>query len=213
MPSPDSSPQVEADDHYRAVHDQLTGLLNREGLSDGLDNLISTRPGQFAILLVDLDDVKKVNDTQGHPVGDELIVRASRIFQETTRQDGEERDNDIVATGREARTGGDEFVLLFPGIDNQEDLQAVQDRLNENLATGGVDASVGGQVHRDSMTATELLTLADASMYKDKERRKIERYSVEQREVIEHIGSVATMHEIDPRDIPAVLSALKNQPE
>lgn len=212
MSSPDSSPQVETDDHYRAVHDQLTGLLNREGLNDGLDNLISTRPGRFAILLVDLDDVKKVNDTQGHPVGDELIVRASRIFQETVRQDGEKRDNDIVATGREARTGGDEFVLLFPGIDNQEDLQAVQDRLNENLAAGGVNASVGGQVHRDAMTAAELLTLADVAMYKDKERRKIERYSVEQREVIEHIGSVALVHEIDPRDIPAVLSALKNQP-
>lgn len=202
-----SVPSIEADPRARATHDALTGLLNREGLNEELERFITNYPGQFAVFFVDLNNVKKTNDTQGHAAGDELLVHASEVFDKTLQDEG------IMARGRGkgARTGGDEFVLVFPGAQTKEQLQTIDTLLRKNLDTDGVSAAVGGQLHQAGLSAAEILSKADAAMYEDKRRQKIERYSPRQLEVIQQLGALSVEHEIDLRDVPIVLSTLPDQ--
>jgi len=107
-----SRPIYKAHDELRAMsaHDPLTGVLNRRGLQDVLSQTIavSQRMGiSVQVLLLDLDDFKKVNDTYGHGMGDAILVAVTRKIQETVRQ------SDYIA-----RIGGDEFMVLL--LDSRE---------------------------------------------------------------------------------------------
>ena len=86
---------------YLALHDGLTGLFNRSRLCEEIDHAIAVRQ-PFALLLLDLDRFKEINDTLGHPVGDKLLIEVSRRLGEAT------------PGGVIARLGGDEFALLLP---------------------------------------------------------------------------------------------------
>ncbi|HVX58306.1 MAG TPA: GGDEF domain-containing protein [Candidatus Saccharimonadales bacterium] len=208
-------PSNEIDDRYHVTHDAMTGLLNRRGLDERLDYLIDRYPGGFAVLMIDLDDVKRTNDLEGHDMGDSLIKQAADAIGEVTRQEdvdpGDDRELDTLALGRlseAARTGGDEFILPLPGVDDLEKLVIVRERVDERLAKAGINASIGGAVHENGMDASGLLSRADAEMYIDKDDRKINRQSEIQISVIKHIGTLIAEHEINPHDIPAVLAAL-----
>jgi diguanylate cyclase (GGDEF)-like protein len=89
---------------YRATHDPLTGLSNRAVLGERLEELLRSpdRQGGHALLLLDLDGFKDINDTLGHPTGDELLVAVARRLRETVPPDA-----------TLARLGGDEFVVLL----------------------------------------------------------------------------------------------------
>lgn len=102
--------QAEAHNRYLAFHDQLTGLANRAMLYVRLDEIFGTpEPTYPAILLVDLDRFKEINDCLGHLVGDELIQAfADRLIASVS-------DRDLVV-----RLGGDEFVLLLANADEAE---------------------------------------------------------------------------------------------
>jgi diguanylate cyclase (GGDEF)-like protein len=92
---------------YRAVHDSLTGLANRQGLHDELDLWLREQPeGRLAVLFIDLDRFKQVNDSQGHDIGDELLRQASERLRAAAPQA-------LLV----ARQGGDEFVVLLPEAD------------------------------------------------------------------------------------------------
>lgn len=214
MVSPDTSGEL--DDHYRATHDKMTGLLNREGLDERLDYLIDNYPGDFAVLMIDLDDVKRTNDIEGHDNGDELITQAAEAIGEVTRQDdvdpGEDREPDTLAIGREAaRRGGDEFILPLPGVNTPEKMRIVEGRVAESLERRGVRASIGGAIHQRNMDKSLLLSLADRVMYKEKDNQKINRQSAGQLSAIKRIGAIIAEHELDPYDIPAVLTALERR--
>lgn len=91
--------------------DNLTGLSNRVVLTDRLEQVLNQRNSkdrQCAILFIDLDDFKKVNDTKGHHIGDELLIEVSKRLRKIVRK------GDTVA-----RFGGDEFILLLENISNQ----------------------------------------------------------------------------------------------
>ncbi|MDP3613815.1 MAG: GGDEF domain-containing protein, partial [Rubrivivax sp.] len=94
---------------WRATHDSLTSLLNRLGLHDGLDRHLATHPAgaepaSLALMHIDLDHFKDVNDTRGHDVGDRLLCQvAERLVEQ------------VPPTASVARLGGDEFVVLLPG--------------------------------------------------------------------------------------------------
>ncbi len=171
--------QSEARNRHQASHDDLTGLANRSLLNLRLrEQLSSARPnrGRVALLLVDLDDFKLVNDTLGHGAGDQLLVTvASRLL--TCMRDG-----DTVA-----RLSGDEFAILVIGL-GPEDLDRLARRLLEALSrsseVGGhsmsVDASIGialgpatplNEVELD-IAAAELLSNADMAMYEAKRAGK-----------------------------------------
>ena len=155
----------------RALHDQLTGLPNRALFWDRLSHRMSMadrRQAGFAVLFLDLDDFKAVNDALGHAAGDQLLVAvALRISAE------------LRAGDTAARVGGDEFVVLLDEIATTEAALVTAHRLSETLRAPyeiGTDrlivmASIGVTVGPESRgTADAVVAAADAAMYDAKRR-------------------------------------------
>ena len=146
---------------HRALHDSLTGLANRHGLHERLDELLG-EASACALLFIDLDRFKQVNDTHGHAAGDELLRQASQRLALLVPE------NALVA-----RPGGDEFVIAWPGAGHEEALrlgQAVCARLALPFHLRGSDhflgASVGVAHAPDHATSRdELMRAADLAMY------------------------------------------------
>lgn len=153
-----------------AQFDQLTGLANRSLFRDYLTRTVSRAArmeAPVAILFLDLDRFKIINDTYGHEVGDELLVCISDRLKHSVRT------SDLVA-----RLGGDEFTVVVDGISDPTILSHFAERilaaLNEPIRTRGlelsVDASIGIAVYPDDADSPdELLRSADAAMYRAKE--------------------------------------------
>jgi diguanylate cyclase (GGDEF)-like protein len=151
----------------RAVHDPLTGLPNRRLLEDRLANALARlarrRHGGVAVIFLDLDGFKEVNDTFGHLGGDELLVAVGQRLLLTLRP------SDTLA-----RIGGDEFVAMLEDVASQDDACRVAERLMEALSTPfplgarevQVTASAGISLGTDHRIRPELLIRdADAAMY------------------------------------------------
>src|SRR5229473_3586594 len=159
-----------ADEHIRqlAVTDPLTGLANYRRLVDALDSEIKRygRTGRpFALLLLDLDGLKKINDTYGHLVGSEALCRLANILRIHCRE-----------TDTAGRYGGDEFVLVLPETELGA-ARRVADRISERLRTDGdeppISVSIGIAVYpQDGTTIDELLGTADSALYREKHSSK-----------------------------------------
>ena len=157
----------------RALHDPLTGLANRNLFEDRLVHAFarSARSGHAgAVLLLDLDDFKGVNDTYGHAVGDELLVSIARRFQVLTRS------SDTLC-----RFGGDEFLYLAEDLHSPDEAIVIAQRLLGSLAerfdVNGHEieqhASVGIVIWRGSDgDAADVIQNADVAMYQAKRRGK-----------------------------------------
>ncbi|MCR6632229.1 MAG: diguanylate cyclase [Magnetospirillum sp.] len=157
----------------QANYDALTGLPNRSLFLDRLNQAVrqSRREGkQFALMFLDLDGFKKVNDTLGHAAGDILLQQAAARLIECMR-----------ASDTVARLAGDEFTCILWGIRNREDVAMVAakilDRLSEPFDLEGgvaeVHGSIGIAVFPDhSADGAELMKLADEAMYNVKKRGK-----------------------------------------
>ena len=164
--------RLERELEHRANHDSLTGLANRERLcielQSTIDHATQTSHG-VALLYLDLDGFKVVNDSGGHEAGDHLLREVAQRLQQGVRQ------NDLVA-----RVGGDEFVVLLPGCRDAKAAKAVADTLREHLTApfrlpDGVfqlDASIGiACFPTDGTSADTLLAHADRAMYAAKRER------------------------------------------
>jgi len=151
--------------------DPLTGLPNRLLMLDRLESAIATarrHETRIAVLFIDLDDFKRINDTLGHAIGDEALKLAARRLQSAVR------DSDTVS-----RHGGEEFLVLLPGIAHAADAAAIAQKLLAALAAparaGGhrlqLSASVGITIYpEDAEDAPTLIERADAAMYRAKRR-------------------------------------------
>ena len=155
----------------RAERDELTGLRNRHGFTAVIDAALSRRrdaDDPLAVLLLDVDDFKHVNDSLGHQAGDRLLVEVTSRLRSVLR-----------AGDTACRLGGDEFVVVLPRATEATAL-AVAERLLAALATVSVDdvdvgttASIGIALTTDvEPTADSLLRAADLAMYLAKERGK-----------------------------------------
>ncbi len=164
----------EQESRYAATHDELTGLPNRRYLMERLDELVTKSPGKFAALFLDIDGLKKMNDTDGHEAGDQLIIHTGEIannsirHRESSEIDGRPPD---VAGRLVARLGGDEFVILLPDVHSQDSSDIVRERIQGNLEAEGIHASFGGRVHNSSETPQEFLNAIDQLMYEEKQSR------------------------------------------
>lgn len=155
---------------WLAKHDSLTNLPNRLFLQNHLDDLISSTSAEpFALLLLDLDNFKQINDTLGHDAGDALL----RTFAERIRRGV--RADDFIA-----RLGGDEFAIVLAGVTSEADIAGlvvgIQDRLREPLVHSGrlleSKASIGGSLFpRHGRDRTELMKHADIALYAAKASR------------------------------------------
>ncbi|MBA2619507.1 MAG: PAS domain S-box protein [Rubrobacter sp.] len=157
---------------HQAMHDPLTGLPNRILFTDRLRQALARakrREGEVAVLFVDLDNFKVVNDSLGHKAGDRLLVAQSKRMRALLRPE------DTVA-----RLGGDEFVLLLEDAGAQEAVRVAErvlERLREPLSLGGrrlvVTASVGVATGgANGKHAADLLRDADLAMYRGKRSGK-----------------------------------------
>ncbi len=148
---------------WRADHDPLTGVLNRSGLRRELDRMLATydpaRPG--AVLLVDLDGFKAVNDTAGHLAGDRFLVLLAECVRDAVRT------SDAIG-----RVGGDEFVVLAPDVPGSDEARALAEAVRLAVSVlgareaplVGVTASVGVAL-TPAASQQEILRRADVAMY------------------------------------------------
>jgi len=158
--------EVEAKMAHMAQHDPLTGLPNRALFSDRLERALaaSRRSGiPTALMFLDLDKFKPVNDTYGHAIGDVLLQQAAERMKSALRE------SDTVG-----RIGGDEFVVLLPAVERVEDALHVAEKLLEALRkpffiegrSVDVSCSIGIAIHpEDGRDEIELAKNADTAMY------------------------------------------------
>ena len=157
---------------HRALHDPLTGLPNRELLEDRLDRAIASakrHPSKHAVLFLDLDGFKEVNDTYGHHTGDLLLQELGRLLKDNCRE------QDTVS-----RLGGDEFVLLMPDLHSVDDAEAGAQRIiDAALEPVVIDdqrfdlkISIGIALFPDDgSNPSALLSCADKAMYEAKKQK------------------------------------------
>ncbi len=162
----DRTEQMEAEERlaYQATHDLLTGLLDRTGLLHGLGDLAPSN--DLAVLFVDLDEFKDVNDTLGHDAGDELLQHVAARLRANV-------DADLLI----ARPGGDEFILVGPSLDLPEAMEIAETlltALGQPYELGGASipgsASIGVAAVPTGTTPLEALRRADVAMYEAKRR-------------------------------------------
>ncbi len=165
-----------------AYYDELTELPNRQLFSQSLERTIAIaqRDGQrFAVLFVDLDRFKRINDTLGHSVGDELLKEVARRLENCTRSTDSVARIDPSEDGgiRLARLGGDEFVIKLYGVENDETVSTIASRIISALTPPFsceghqfvVTPSIGIALYpQDGQTGEELLMNADSAMYRAK---------------------------------------------
>jgi diguanylate cyclase (GGDEF)-like protein/PAS domain S-box-containing protein len=152
---------------HDAMHDPLTGLLNRAGLRAQVDAAWGARRADepMAILFGDLDGFKRVNDTLGHDAGDEVLVHVAQRLRTAVRE------GDVVA-----RWGGDEFVVVCPSVTGIDDARRVADRIRDALeapfrispGSARIGVSLGVALDTGQPLPDLLLKDADAAAYRAK---------------------------------------------
>lgn len=182
---------------YQAQYDSLTGLPNRVLALDRLSQIIRTavREKQMvALMFIDLDDFKKINDSLGHHIGDELLIQASQRLSQAVRSE------DTVA-----RYGGDEFLVIIGDLSEISDSKTIVDKILDSFApaftVSGYDLvvtpSIGLTIYpNDGEDPATLMRNADLAMYQAKERgrntyqfftQEIHDYSLRRLEMERHL--------------------------
>ena len=158
---------------HQAFHDSLTNLSNRKSIEDSIAKCISfahRRKQQFCLLYLDLDNFKNVNDSMGHDIGDQLLIKVTELLMGSCRG-----ENTI------ARVGGDEFAILQPTMEHISEAHELSSRilnlLGGNIKVQGttfnVGCSIGIAVYpQDGDSTGELLKKADIAMYEAKQKGK-----------------------------------------
>ena len=154
---------------HASMHDALTGLPNRRVFVERLEAALAqarSAHGRFAVLVIDLDDFKRINDTLGHAAGDALLQSVAKLLQASVR------GGDTLA-----RLGGDEFAAILPDMPDRAAAERVIGKLENALAAGTdfqgrlrtISASIGCSIYPDDgLDETRLYAIADRAMYTSK---------------------------------------------
>ncbi len=162
---------------HASLHDPLTGLPNRALFNDRLEHglAVANRNGdRFAVMFLDLDNFKMINDSYGHDLGDLVLQMVAGRLKETTR------DDDTVC-----RHGGDEFLYILMKIESEHDIAIVAEkilkavqvpcdiRVRDISVSLSINASIGISIFpKDGTTSDELLDVADKAMYRAKHNKQ-----------------------------------------
>jgi diguanylate cyclase (GGDEF)-like protein len=153
--------------------DYLTGLFNRRQLDDYLKRKLNDRQGtsKFSIMMIDIDEFKKINDTYGHNAGDKAIIAASNILRSSLRED------DFIG-----RYAGDEFVVI-QNIYDKANLESAVDRIRDkvnqynqsNCSPYRINFSIGYDIFSssDGLTLEQCIKNVDMLMYREKRRKRL----------------------------------------
>jgi diguanylate cyclase (GGDEF)-like protein/PAS domain S-box-containing protein len=159
--------QAETKLEYLSTHDSLTGLYNRTLFDEEMRRIEQGRRYPISLVMVDLDDLKKVNDLNGHLAGDHLLQRTAHVLKESFRGD------DIIA-----RIGGDEFAALLVNTDEKAALEALE-RVRSNIQKNNkaekevvLRISLGTCTAEKGMELKKALQQADKNMYQEKNKKK-----------------------------------------
>ena len=178
---------------YQASHDALTGLINRREFEQRLQRTLLSalqQDREHALCYMDLDQFKVINDTCGHAAGDELLRQLALLLKANLR----ERDT-------LARLGGDEFALLLENCNVQDalevadtfraEVQRFRFKWGERIFAVGMSVGMVA-INRDSGTAANLLSAADAACYvaKDRGRNQIHLYEIRDSDLVRHRGEM-----------------------
>lgn len=184
---------------------ELSGLPNRAALNEGLARAIEELPGNFALLELDLNNFKSLNDTYGHLEGDQYLKNVGDIFLGIVRQ------GDVLTTKQPdiqpIHKAGDEFSVLLLGINSQEQLASVIERIRATLDDYGVDIAIGGAIHQPGQDIDALKEAADSAMYEDKIEKKMERYK-DKMGAVAVVAALLGKYDINPRDLPLLINQL-----
>ena len=157
---------------YLATHDVLTRLVNRRDLYDRVDDVMShtRRSGtRLGALFIDVDNLKQINDTYGHSVGDQTLIELADRLTSMGRND------DVIS-----RIGGDEFVILLPWLHSVDDaelvaarvLSSLEEPIESDVGTVQLSVSIGVAFAAGAESADEILRHADAALYRAKKSGK-----------------------------------------
>ena len=156
----------------KALHDPLTGLPNRALMDDRLQhsiNVAERNSSSVVLLLIDLDEFKKINDTKGHLAGDGILKEVATRLVNVTR-----------STGTVARVGGDEFIVILPDVKEsevEEILKRIHDKFSQPFLIDGeflgIHLSIGVAIYpQHGLEPKALIQSADSAMYKAKQTGK-----------------------------------------
>jgi diguanylate cyclase (GGDEF)-like protein/PAS domain S-box-containing protein len=154
---------------YQATHDALTGLVNAQTFVPALERALARHTTPVALLFLDLDGFKQVNDTLGHHVGDDLLAEVGKLIRSATNP------TDLIG-----RLGGDEFGVLLPHTSNPDAALSTARRIitaiDRDLLVAGhhvrIGCSIGVAVSTAGIDAKGLLRQADLAMYETKRRHR-----------------------------------------
>ena len=189
--------QLQSELQYRALHDALTDLPNRFLFTERVDDAVrrlSRSSADMAVIFIDIDDFKGINDGLGHEAGDELLVAVGKRLKACTRE------SDIAA-----RLGGDEFAILLDGMAAPEDALIVADRILEAIRLPfvladrevSVSCSLGIAISQPETSVAGLLRDADVAMYVAKNRGK-DGYAIYESEMhTEVLGRIRLRTDLD----------------
>jgi diguanylate cyclase (GGDEF)-like protein len=158
---------------YYSEKDNLTGVYNRRYTRMAFPKIlrkIEKKKGYLGVIVIDIDNFKKINDIYGHTMGDKVLVTITSTLKKTMRP------TDIIA-----RWGGDEFILLISGIDKSK-LHSFLNRFSKEIENlnyfkeikGLISASMGVAIYpSDAETLDNLIEIADRNMYDNKKQKKV----------------------------------------
>lgn len=176
---------------YQAHHDSLTGLYNREWLTEFITSSIQSKSEQaFCLFFIDLDRFKEINDTLGHDVGDAMLSMLSKRLETSIGKDG----------NKVARLGGDEFAVLTSNVDIVEMAEKIIALFEEPVELSNIKLNVGSGIGiacypTDGTNTQSLMRCADIAMYKAKATNS--RYIIYSADIDEHSSDrLILMHEL-----------------